>query len=299
MNRRRKIQVGALLSYPDSGCQCRLNKGGVLFRRTRYQEGSLKSEERKRGPAVWVYRWWEKDINGKPVRRKVQLGTLEQFPNESRAQAAADALRLTINHQSKRNDLRNTIVNILWDHYSNEELPLKEISTQDAYTVFAKNWILPRWGKLLLEEVKTVAVERWLREANVADGTKAKIKCVMSAMFSHAVRWEFCEHNPISSGIPVGTGGKRGPSTGVRISAKRQRSPMVLSSEQVKLGLAELEFRDQLLVFLEGALGIRQGELGALRWLSCDFDNMSISIQHSYYWRRGGNLKSTKTEASE
>jgi hypothetical protein len=51
-------------------------------------------------------------------------------------------------------------------------------------------------------------------------------------------------------------------------------------------------------VFLEGALGIRQGELGALRWLSCDFDNMSISVQHSYYWRRGGNLKSTKTEAS-
>jgi integrase len=81
-------------------------------------------------------------------------------------------------------------------------------------------------------------------------------------------------------------------------SAKRQRSPLVLSPEQVKFGLAELEFRDQLLVFLEGALGIRQGELGALRWLSCDFDNMSISVQHSYYWRRGGNLKGTKTEAS-
>jgi hypothetical protein len=41
--------------------------------------------------------------------------------------------------------------------------------------------------------------------------------------------------------------------------------------------------------------GIRQGELGALRWLECDFDNMSISLQHSYYWCRGGNLKSTKT----
>ena len=91
-----------------------------MFRRTRYQEGSLTSEERKRGPAVWVYRWWEKDINGKSVRRKVQLGTLEQFPNESRAQAAADALRLTINHQSKRSDLRDTIVNVLWEHYSNE-----------------------------------------------------------------------------------------------------------------------------------------------------------------------------------
>ena len=61
---------------------------------------------------------------------------------------------------------------------------------------------------------------------------------------------------------------------------------------------ADQKFRDQLLVFLEGALGVRQGELGALRWLECDFDNMSISVQHSYYWRRGVNLKSTKTEAS-
>ena len=68
--------------------------------------------------------------------------------------------------------------------------------------------------------------------------------------------------------------------------------------EQVKLGLAQLEFRDQLLVFLDGALGIRQGELGALRWLDCEFDNMNFSVQHSYYWRRGGHLKSTKTEAS-
>ena len=72
---------------------------------------------------------------------------------------------------------------------------------------------------------------------------------------------------PSLQGIPVGPGGKRGPSTGVRIRAKRQRSPWVLSPEQVKLGLAELEIRDQLPVFLEGALGIRQSELGALRWL--------------------------------
>jgi integrase len=91
---------------------------------------------------------------------------------------------------------------------------------------------------------------------------------------------------------------KRGPSTGVRVSAKRQKSPLVLSPEEVILGLAQLEFRDQLLVFVDGALGIRQGELGALRWLDCDFNNMNFSVQHSYHWRRGGHLKSTKTEAS-
>jgi hypothetical protein len=36
----------------------------------------------------------------------------------------------------------------------------------------------------------------------------------------------------------------------------------------------------------------------ALRWSDCNFVSMSFSVQHSYYWRRGGHLKTTKTEAS-
>jgi integrase len=268
-----------------------------LFRRKRYQHGSLTCEARRKGPAVWVYRWWEK-VNGKPVRRKLQVGTLKQYPTESAAHAAVDAPRLTINTQSGRNSRNRTTLTTLWQHYSSEELPLKEISTQDVYTVVVKNRILPRWGDLLLDEIKTVEVERWLRAMDLAGGTKAKIKNVMSALFSHAVRWEFCGYNPISSGPAVGSGGKRGPSVGVRISAKRQKAPLVLSSEQVKQGLAELQFRDQLLVLLIGALGTRRGEIGALRWMDCDFTKEVFFIQHSYYWRRGGHLKATKTEAS-
>ncbi len=269
-----------------------------MFRRTRYQQGSLKLEERKKGPAVWVYRWWEKGIDGSSVRRKTRIGDASEYPTESVAQAAADSLRLTINNHSQRNSLRRTTVTTLWEHYTAEELPLKEVSTQDVYTIVVKKWILPRWGRFLLDEVKTVEVERWLRATDLANGTRAKIKNVMSALFSHAVRWEFCGHNPISSGIQVGAGGKRGPSVGVRISAKRQKAPLVLCSEQVKQGLAELQFRDQLLVFLIGALGTRRGEVGALRWTDCNFTNHSFNVQHSYYWRRGGYLKTTKTEAS-
>ncbi len=267
-----------------------------MFRRKRYQHGSLNCEARRRGPAVWVYRWWEK-VNGKPVRRKLQVGTLKQYPTESAAQAAVDAPRLTINTQSGKSRNRTTLTT-LWEHYSSEELPLKEISTQDVYTVVVKNRILPRWGALLLDEIKTVEVERWLRATDLAGGTKAKIKNVMSALFSHAVRWEFCGYNPISSGPAVGSGGKRGPSVGVRVSAKRQKAPLVLSSDEVKQGLAELQFRDQLLVLLIGALGTRRGEIGALRWMDCDFTKEVFFIQHSYYWRRGGHLKATKTEAS-
>jgi hypothetical protein len=141
-----------------------------------------------------------KDINGKSIRRKLQVGDVGQYTTESAAQSAADALRLTINNHSQRSNLQRTTVKTLWEHYISEELPQKEVSTQDVYAIVARNWILPRWGQLLLEEVKTVEVERWLRATDLANGTKAKIKNVMSALFSHVVRWEFCGRNPISSG---------------------------------------------------------------------------------------------------
>ena len=82
----------------------------------------------------------EPDINGKRVRRKVQVGTLEKYPKESAAMAAADSLRLTINTQSEQNKNRKTTFNVLWEHYVREELSLKELSTQDAYTQYTKNW---------------------------------------------------------------------------------------------------------------------------------------------------------------
>jgi hypothetical protein len=78
-----------------------------------------------------------------------------------------------------------------------------------------------------------------------------------------------------------------------------KRHPGLVTEHQVILGLTKLELRDQLLVVLDGALGTHaEASLGALRWSDCNFDSMSFSVQRSYYWRRGGHLKSTKTEAS-
>ena len=157
--------------YSDGVRRHRLNKGGFLFKRTRYQHGSVELEERKKGPAVWVYRWWEEDINGKLLHRKLQIGDVETYPNESAAHAAADALRLTINNGSKHKSLQRTTISVLWEHYSREELPRKALSTQDSYSMYAKNWIVPRWGNMQLDQIKTVEVERWLLATEAADGT--------------------------------------------------------------------------------------------------------------------------------
>jgi len=50
-------------SYSGGVCRHRLGKWEALFKRTRYQHGSVEREQRKKGTAVWVYRSWEEDIN--------------------------------------------------------------------------------------------------------------------------------------------------------------------------------------------------------------------------------------------
>ena len=63
-----------------------------------------------------------------------------------------------------------------------------------------------------------------------------------------------------------------------------EKAPLVLSPEQVKPGLAELQFRDQLLVFSSGH-SVRAGRgrstsLDGLRFRQ----RQSFNVQHSYYW---------------
>ena len=101
----------------------------------------------------------------------------------------------------------------------------KAFSTRAAYESYLNGWILPRWGDLRIDQVKSVAVEEWLDSIKRAKGTRAKIRNIMSAIFHHAMRYEWVERNPIKL---------------VRQSAKRERTPDVLelcgtstSSQQV------------------------------------------------------------------
>jgi site-specific recombinase XerD len=74
--------------------------------------------------------------------------------------------------------------------------------------------------------VKTVAVEEWLGRLSLAPGTKAKLGNIMSALFNHAIRYEWLDKNPISL---------------VRQSPKRERIPQVLDVGEVRSLLTELQ----------------------------------------------------------
>lgn len=254
-------------------------------RRTRYQQGSVQREKRQSGADVWVFRWWESTFDGTSKRRKAIVGTVEAFPTEASALKAAKALRIDANQQTPHSEGGPETVAELVAHYRLKELVgenqgRKSFSTRAGYESYLNGWILPRWGDHRLDHVKSVAVEEWLDSIKRAKGTRAKIRNIMSAIFHHAMRYEWVERNPIKL---------------VRQSAKRERTPDILELTELQLLLSKLSVRERTLALLDAATGLRVSELLALRWCDVDFENLELRVTRSIWHQVLGNCK---TEAS-
>lgn len=254
-----------------------------MFKRTRFQNGHLKRESRKTGPDVWIFRWRETAADGHRVNRKVVVGTVEQHKTESAANKAVAAFRIDINNETPLASLRPFSVQELVEHYMAKELAensKKAYSTSAVYKVYLKSWILPRWGSYRIQDVKTVAVEEWLGSLSLTNGTKAKLRNIMSALFRHAMRNEWIDKNPISL---------------VRQSAKREQAPEILDVQEIQSLLSELQEPYRTMVFLAAATGLRVSELLALKWSDINFESLEISLNRAVVHQVIGNLK---TEAS-
>ncbi len=256
-----------------------------MSRRTRYQQGSVQREKRHNGPDVWIFRWRETGTDGSSKYRKAIVGTVASLTTEASALKAAQALRIDANQQTPQADSGPSTIANLVSHYKLKELAgerngRKAFSTRAAYECYLENWVLPRWGEYKLDQVKPVAVEEWLDGIKRARGTRAKIRNLMSALFTHAMRYEWIDRNPIKL---------------VRQSAKRERIPDVLELAEIQLLLSKLAVRERTLALLDAGTGLRVSELLALRWRDIDFDRLEISVTRSIWHQVVGDCK---TEAS-
>jgi len=256
-----------------------------MSRRTRYQQGSVQREKRHSGPDVWIYRWYETGTDGNSKYRKAIVGTVATLANQTSALKAAQALRIDANQEAPHTEGGPKTVAELIAHYRLKELAgdnqgRKAFSTRAAYECYLNAWVLPRWGTYRIDQVKPVAVEAWLDGIKRANGTKAKIRNLMSAVFQHAMRYEWMDRNPIQL---------------VRQSAKREKVPDVLELAELQLLLTKLDVRERTLVLLDAATGLRVSELLALRWSDVDFENLELSVTRSIWHQIVGDCK---TEAS-
>jgi integrase len=216
------------------------------------------------------------------------IGTLEEYPTEELAEAAANGLRTCVNEDRNRQPQQPVFVSDLIDHYLVTELSEQTNwhahSTRIVYRVFLNQWVRPRWGSINIRDVRTIAVESWLRQLRrkdvevMANSSKAKIRNLMSVLFNHAIRYEWLEQG-------------RNPIKFVRQGALRQRTPTVLEPHELQNLLSQLESPFKLMVLLAVTTGLRRSELFALKWSDLDFSNLTIDIQRSIFQGKVGSCK--------
>jgi integrase len=243
----------------------------------RYQYGNLTLRKRKKGPDVWQFRWME---NGKP--KSVLIGTVKKYPTQADAERAVEYLRIKVNAQNPQPCFHSVTVGTLIDRFWEDRAPkFCRSATVDWYRSLLENHVRPKWGNLLLRDVKTVAVEDWLASYPHSRQIKRHARGVMHNLFQAARRWELIESNPIDL---------------VRQSGTRLKTPRVLTPAQFKALLAELAEPYATMVITTACLGLRRCELIGLQWQDIDFENLTVKIQRSV---NEGEVNETKNPASE
>jgi integrase len=239
----------------------------ITLRRERYQQGSLTTEKRSSGPDVWVFRWREQLGIRQTVKRKRIVGTVQEYKTETAARKAVDALRLEINAEAV--SASPITLRELAEHYREKELCEgcgKTTLTRDVYTHHLDSYILPRWGKERIGDIKAFRVESWLATLEKSNATKAKIKGVFGVLYQHAMRYGWAERNPIRE---------------VRQSVKRLREPDILTPEELESIVNGLSEPSRTLVITASVTGLRRGELIGLKWEDIDFENGKINVLRS------------------
>jgi integrase len=221
-------------------------------------------------------------MDGAYIKRKT-IGTLTDLPRRKDAEKAVAQLRIEINQDA---GLPPITVEELAVHFRSVELPLKAHSTRNGYESILNTCVLPRWSQYSLLTIESMEVELWIRNLKTKNGsaaspaTKSKVRNLMSALFSHAIRYGWTTRNPI---------------TPVRTSSKRQREPEILTPSEFQALLKELPEREHVMVLLAGSTGLRRGELIGLRWSDVDSEEQLVNVTRSIWHNIEGD---TKTAAS-
>ena len=228
---------------------------------------------------MWQFRFNETTVDDRRCRRSRLIGTVAQYPTRADILRVVERWRLRINVRHRL--AMPVTLDAVVSHYVEKELPLLRYGTQEAHRSALNRWILPRWGHSLLEQVKPVDVEEWLRFLLLAPQSKANIRSLFHLIYVDARRWEMTDSNPIDL---------------VRQSAGRRRIPRTLSPWEIGLLLRQLAEPYRTMVLVAACLGLRASEIVGLQWGDFNWEDLTLLVKWSVVH---GRVADTKTEASQ
>jgi integrase len=252
-----------------------------MFKRTRYQFGSVERKARRKGPDVWALRYREHLLDGTNCHKSLIVGTVEQHATESQARRAAQALLLRINVDNPNAGV--VTFGAVIERYLAEELPERH-STARSYRSWLANHIKPKWGEYPLQQIKPLAVEQWLKGLDLAPKSKGHLKNQMRIVFNCAMRWELLPYQANPMGF-----------VRVRDVSKRVRQSVVLTIDQFRQVLEHIPEPYRTMCVVAGCLGLRISEVLGLQWRDFNWETRQVQILRSWVF---GHVGEPKTEYS-
>lgn len=201
-------------------------------------------------------------------QRQVKIGAFNVISNEQ-TRKAAKKLRAEVelggNPQQDKQDLKAVPLysDLAKDHLDHAVAYIKSHGSTEA---ILRNHILPRWGKLRLDEIATKDISKWLADKlaeGAAPGTVERIRATFNRSFVLAAKWGVpgAEVNPVQN------------VTRKRFNNARERFLSTEEAERLQRAAADSE-NPQLWAIIALLLltGARRGELLKAKWADVDLE---------------------------
>jgi integrase len=163
-------------------------------------------------------------------------------------------------------------------------------ATLDTYMIHLKNRIIPIFGTMRLDAIKTIHIVNFIEELSkgqrhdgkegaLSPGTIQYIHRVIKNVFSRAVEWKIIKTNPVE---------------GVKKPKVVQKNMEVYKQEEVETLIALMEnepIQWRVMISLALTTGLRRGELLGLDWKNVDLEKGTIDVRQSLTFSHSGGYK--------
>lgn len=268
--------------------------GGVILKR-RVQHPMV-HERKDRGNYYWFFRYYadeiQRDGSVKTTRKFYTIGPSrgEGAIGKRQAEIERDKFLAKLNAPTTEQATQQVlttgialfgeVAKMYEEGYLGRERQISK-PTRVKEQFYLDNYLVPRWGKLRLNEIKPKAVEDWLHTTFDAWWTMHGVRAIMSRIFYYA------------EGHGLWEEGKRSPASKAKLGKKRHTyERRILSFEETARVLARLEEPYTLIIETCIATGARISEVLGLMWKHLNLDAATIKIEQRVWQQDVGRPKS-------
>ena len=234
---------------------------------------SLRKMDRKTAKNGYV---WQAVIEQKadPLtgKRNRIYKTLPEGITKAEAWKIARAMETDIDNDSyiKNHDI--TVAEYFNDWLNTYIIPHKSPTTAETYSYNVRNYILPKFGKLRLQDLTTLMLQRWFNSLKISplSGRELTPKTIrniwlnLSAGLKRAVQLEYLKKNPAEN---------------IELPKCKTYQAEVYDTEEIRALINAAQGTDMEVGIMTLLLmGLRRGELLAIKFEHIDYDNGILSI---------------------